>query len=223
MVYNLRFFPLQNAVCFIILTYLVPVLFTFYIQGVLKLKKNNSGPRRLRKIAPSILSCQLWAVSLQFKFPSPCKLPLTDGPRRMTLTVTMTVSVTVIVTMTVTMSVSVTRNNLRLLLYICSCRDLSWLWAQQLLPQKVETARDGCSGRGCDEMKILSCGYLPDRLLSQLWCVSVNSCSSWPLDCDATVRKRTVLAVGTLYGICSRQSRYLWQIDLRGLDKRECG
>ena len=30
------FFPLQNAVCFIILTYLVPVLFTFYIQGVLK-------------------------------------------------------------------------------------------------------------------------------------------------------------------------------------------
>ena len=31
------FFPLQNAVCFIILTYLVPVLFTFYIRGVLKL------------------------------------------------------------------------------------------------------------------------------------------------------------------------------------------
>ena len=30
------FFPLQNAVCFIILTYLVPVLFTFYVQGVLK-------------------------------------------------------------------------------------------------------------------------------------------------------------------------------------------
>ena len=33
------FFSLQNAVCFIILTYLVPVLFTFHIQGVLKLKK----------------------------------------------------------------------------------------------------------------------------------------------------------------------------------------
>jgi len=33
------FFPFQNAVCFIILTYLVPGLFTFYIQGVLKLKK----------------------------------------------------------------------------------------------------------------------------------------------------------------------------------------
>ena len=33
------FFRLQNAVCFIILTYLVPVLFTFYIQGLLKRKK----------------------------------------------------------------------------------------------------------------------------------------------------------------------------------------
>jgi len=33
------FLPLQNSVCFIILTYLVPVIFTFYIQGVLKLKK----------------------------------------------------------------------------------------------------------------------------------------------------------------------------------------
>ena len=33
------FFPLQNAVCFIIQTYLVPGLFTFYIQDVLKLKK----------------------------------------------------------------------------------------------------------------------------------------------------------------------------------------
>jgi len=32
------FFFLQNAVCFVILTYLIPVLFTFYIQGVLKLK-----------------------------------------------------------------------------------------------------------------------------------------------------------------------------------------
>ena len=32
-------FSLQNAVCFIMLTCLVPVLFTFYIQCVLKLKK----------------------------------------------------------------------------------------------------------------------------------------------------------------------------------------
>ena len=39
MVYTLPFFSLQNAVFFTILTYFVPVLFPFYIQDVLKLKK----------------------------------------------------------------------------------------------------------------------------------------------------------------------------------------
>jgi len=39
------FFSLQNAVCFIILAYLVSVLFTFYIQDVLKLKKIIPAPK----------------------------------------------------------------------------------------------------------------------------------------------------------------------------------
>ena len=39
------FFSLQNAVCFIMLTCLVPVLFIFYIQGALKLKKIIPAPK----------------------------------------------------------------------------------------------------------------------------------------------------------------------------------
>ena len=52
MVFTVLFFSLQNAVCFIILNCLVPVLCTFYIQGVVKLKKNNSCAKRLNKAIP---------------------------------------------------------------------------------------------------------------------------------------------------------------------------
>ena len=44
------FFSLQNAVCFIMVTCLVPVLFKLYIQSVLKLKKNNSGAKGLSSL-----------------------------------------------------------------------------------------------------------------------------------------------------------------------------
>ena len=38
-------FSLQNAVCFVTLTYLVPVLFTFYTQCVLKFIKIIPAPK----------------------------------------------------------------------------------------------------------------------------------------------------------------------------------
>jgi len=76
MLYTLRFFSLQNAVCFIKLTCLVPVLSTFYTQNVLKLKKkNNSGAKGLRLFYTIHLAARLMRRS-QHQNPSWSIVPI---------------------------------------------------------------------------------------------------------------------------------------------------
>ena len=74
----LSVFSLQNAVCFIMLTCLVSVLFTFYIQSVLKLKKKNySGAKGL-----ILFSCAVaWWVSRRHLIAG-APVPTRDNPRQ---------------------------------------------------------------------------------------------------------------------------------------------
>ena len=67
------FSSLKNAVYFIMLTFLVSVLYTFYIQGVLKFKNKIPAPKGYHIPQAALFSQLAWAYRVPRNFPMTCE------------------------------------------------------------------------------------------------------------------------------------------------------